>query len=80
MKKSITVFLLMVIGAVCSLGQTTTYYVAATVGSDTAAGTQADPFATVEKGVQTAQDGDTVVLLAGTHTLATVGDCATGGG
>lgn len=51
-----------------------TYYVAATGGSDTAAGTEVEPFATIEKGVQVAQDSDTLVLLTGTHTLTTVGD------
>lgn len=72
MKQPVGACLAMVLGT--GLLWADTYYVAATGGSDAAAGTEAAPFATVEKGVQTAQDGDTVVLLAGVHTLATVGN------
>lgn len=45
-----------------------TYYVAPPpAGSDTNAGTQAAPFATIQKGVSVAVAGDTIVVTAGTY-------------
>src|SRR4051812_49124556 len=43
-----------------------TYYVG-TAGSDTNPGTQAQPFATIQRGLNAAQPGDTVNLLAGVY-------------
>ena len=45
------------------------YYVAPN-GSDTAAGTEAAPFATVGRGQMAASAGDTVFIRAGTYTIA----------
>jgi hypothetical protein len=50
--------------------QATDYYVA-TTGSDSNAGTMAAPFATLQKGVNTAVAGDTVYLRAGTYNITT---------
>src|SRR5262245_16717229 len=46
------------------------YYVAPT-GSDSAAGTMAAPFATLQKGHDTAMAGDTVWIRGGTYTITT---------
>jgi hypothetical protein len=49
---------------------TTTYYVAPT-GSDTNAGTQSAPFATIQKAVAVVAAGDTIALRGGTYKLDT---------
>jgi hypothetical protein len=46
------------------------YYVA-TTGSDTNAGTIDQPFATLQKGADTAQAGDTVYIRGGTYSITT---------
>ena len=46
------------------------YYVA-TTGSDSNAGTMASPFATLQKGVNTAVAGDTVYIRGGTYSITT---------
>jgi hypothetical protein len=50
--------------------QATDYYVA-TTGSDSNAGTMASPFATMQKGVNTAVAGDTVWIRGGTYNITT---------
>ena len=50
--------------------QATDYYVA-TTGSDSNAGTMAAPFATLQKGVNTAVAGDTVWIRGGTYNITT---------
>ncbi len=50
--------------------QATDYYVA-TTGSDSNAGTMASPFATLQKGVNTAVAGDTVYIRGGTYNITT---------
>ena len=50
--------------------QATDYYVA-TTGSDSNAGTMASPFATLQKGVNTAVAGDTVYIRGGTYSITT---------
>jgi MYXO-CTERM domain-containing protein len=50
--------------------QATDYYVA-TTGSDSNAGTMAAPFATLQKGVNTAVAGDTVYIRGGTYSITT---------
>jgi hypothetical protein len=45
--------------------------VVAPTGSDTAAGTLAAPFATIQKAVDTAQPGDVIAIRAGTYALTT---------
>ncbi len=50
--------------------QATDYYVA-TTGSDSNAGTMAAPFATLQKGVNTAVAGDTVYIRGGTYNITT---------
>jgi hypothetical protein len=50
--------------------QATDYYVA-TTGSDSNAGTMASPFATLQKGVNTAVAGDTVWIRGGTYNITT---------
>ena len=48
----------------------TEYYVA-TTGSDSNPGTQASPFATLQKGADTAVAGDTVWIRGGTYKITT---------
>src|SRR4051794_19049095 len=48
----------------------TDYYVA-TTGSDSNAGTMTAPFATLQKGVNTAVAGDTVYIRGGTYKITT---------
>jgi MYXO-CTERM domain-containing protein len=48
----------------------TDYYVA-TTGSDSNAGTMAAPFATLQKGINTAVAGDTVYIRGGTYSITT---------
>ena len=50
--------------------EATEYYVA-TTGSDSSAGTMAAPFATLQKGVNTAVAGDTVWIRGGTYNITT---------
>jgi hypothetical protein len=50
--------------------QATDYYVA-TTGSDSNPGTMASPFATLQKGVNTAVAGDTVYIRGGTYSITT---------
>jgi MYXO-CTERM domain-containing protein len=50
--------------------QANTYYVAPTGGSDTNAGTEAAPFATVGKAQTTASAGDTVLIRGGTFAFS----------
>jgi hypothetical protein len=50
--------------------EATDYYVA-TTGSDSNAGTMAAPFATLQKGVNTAVAGDTVWIRGGTYSVTT---------
>jgi hypothetical protein len=50
--------------------QATDYYVS-TTGSDSNAGTMAAPFATLQKGVNTAVAGDTVWIRGGTYNITT---------
>ena len=50
--------------------QATDYYVA-TTGMDSNAGTMASPFATLQKGVNTAAAGDTVWIRGGTYNITT---------
>ena len=50
--------------------QATDYYVA-TTGSDSNAGTMAAPFATLQKGANTAVAGDTVYIRGGTYSITT---------
>ncbi len=50
--------------------QATDYYVA-TTGSDANPGTMASPFATLQKGVNTAVAGDTVYIRGGTYSITT---------
>ena len=50
--------------------QATDYYVA-TTGSDSNAGTMSAPFATLQKGVNTAVAGDTVYIRGGTYNITT---------
>lgn len=52
-----------------SLAQAATYYVA-TTGNDTNAGTQAQPFLTLQKGLAAAVNGDAVLVANGTYTGA----------
>lgn len=47
----------------------TTYWVS-TTGSDVAAGTEAAPFATLQKGIDVAVSGDTVVLMSGLYIVS----------
>jgi parallel beta-helix repeat protein len=49
-----------------------TYYVAATGGSDAAAGSLAAPWLTVQKALNTAEPGDTVYVRTGTYSQALV--------
>ena len=70
------------LGAICFL--TTTYTRAATYyidpkGSDAAAGTMAQPFATLQKGNDVAVAGDTVYIRGGTYALKGAGFSATSG-
>ena len=51
----------------------TNYYVA-TTGSDAAAGTIGEPWATFQKAIDTAQPGDTVFIRGGTYTPLTYND------
>ena len=53
------------------------YYVAPT-GSDSAAGTMAAPFATLQKGINTAAAGDTVWIRGGTYKITTPASSAAG--
>ena len=53
------------------------YYVAPT-GSDSAAGTMAAPFATLQKGINTAVAGDTVWIRGGTYKITTPASSAAG--
>ena len=57
----------------------TTYYVSPS-GSDSAPGTESQPFATVQHGVNQLSAGDTLILRAGNyHELVTVGQSGTAG-
>jgi hypothetical protein len=53
------------------------YYVA-TTGSDTAAGTIDEPFATLQKGANTAVAGDTVWIRGGTYSITTPNSSSAG--
>ena len=61
--RSLALALALAIPAVASAA---TYYVA-TNGNDNHPGTEAQPFATVNKGAQVAQAGDTVIIKSGTY-------------
>ncbi len=63
---------LIVLGALVAAGSAhaAEYYVA-TTGSDSNAGTLAAPFATLQKGVNTAVAGDTVWIRGGTYNITT---------
>lgn len=49
--------------------QAATYYVA-TTGSDSNPGTEAQPFQTIQRGINATQNGDTVLVASGTYTGA----------
>ncbi len=58
----------LLIGAASAASHAATYYVAPPpAGSDSNAGSQAAPWATLQKGGDTARAGDTVVVLPGTY-------------
>lgn len=54
----------------------TTYWISDT-GSDSADGSESTPWLTVQKGLNTAASGDTMILKAGTHDSETSSDCKT---
>src|SRR3954466_242394 len=56
--------------ALAGTAHATDYYVA-TTGSDSNAGTMAAPWATLQKGVNTAVAGDTVYIRGGTYKVTT---------
>ena len=56
----------MMVGASSASASSNSYYVS-TTGSDTNMGTSAAPFKTIQKAVNTAASGDTVMVLAGTY-------------
>jgi len=66
---STSLILLTTLGVARS-AQATDYYVA-TTGSDSNAGTMAAPFATLQKGVNSAVAGDTVYIRGGTYNITT---------
>lgn len=51
----------------CAVSQSAVYYVS-TAGSDSADGSVSTPFFSIQKGLNTAVAGDTVLLLSGTYT------------
>jgi Right handed beta helix region len=63
--------LLVGLGLLSSANAYATDYYVATTGSDTNTGTMAQPFATLQKGANTAAAGDTVYIRGGTYSVVT---------
>lgn len=65
--------------AACSASALATEYTVAPGGSDSAPGTAAAPFATIQKAVSVAGPGDTIVVKAGTYAGARMSTSGTSG-
>ena len=68
MAKTLNVVVIVLLTCVCHEAFSSTWFVAPPpLGSDTNAGTEEQPFASIQKGIDAAQDGDTVTVAEGTY-------------